>query len=251
MDWTDQGIVLSARKHGESSAIVTLLTREYGRHAGLVRGGSGKRQRGMYQSGNFVIAHWRGRLSEHLGSYTCELASGEREGGGATASKFLDDPLRLAAISSACSITEWALPEREAHPPIYDGLTVLLDNMEGPDWATVYVKWELGLLGELGFGMDLGSCASTGSLEELTYVSPKSGRAVSEQAAAPYRHLLLPLPAFLQTTGKCGSPDEILQGLALTGYFLEQHVLSQRNHNTLPTSRHRLCDRLAKTSEAS
>ena len=245
MDWTEQGIVLSARKHGENAAIVTLLTEPHGCHAGLVRGGSGKRLRGVLQPGNIVVAHWRGRLAEHLGSYTCELASGERVGGGATASQFFDDPLRLAALSSACAITEQSLPEREAHPPIYHGLMVLLDNLDAQDWASAYVKWEMGLLGELGFGMDLQNCAATGSLKNLNYVSPKSGRAVCEEAAEPYRHLLLPLPEFLKTPGACGDKEEILQGLALTGYFLEHHVLVQRSHQSLPTARRRLIEKLS------
>ncbi|MHA1598889.1 MAG: DNA repair protein RecO, partial [Alphaproteobacteria bacterium] len=217
MDWSDEGIVLSARKHGETSAIVTLMTRGHGVHAGLVRGGAGKRKRGDLQPGNLVDAHWRGRLPEHLGSYTCEVMHAH----GAT---LLNEPDPLAGLSAALAVAERALPEREDHLAVFDGLIALLGALQTEDWPTVYVKWELGLLGELGFGLDLDSCAATGSLDELAYVSPKSGRAVSTGAAEPYLKSLLALPAFLLVRGTAGSPAEIVDGLTLTGYFLDRHV---------------------------
>ena len=239
MEWSDQGIVLSARKHGETSAIVCLMTRDYGVHAGLVRGGSGKRKRGDLQPGNRVEAHWRGRLAEHLGSYTCEVVH-------AHAAVLMDVPDALAGLSAALAMTESALPEREAHPSIFEGLDILLNALEGEDWPSVYVKWELGLLGELGFGLDFSCCAATGVTENLIYVSPKSGRAVSAEAGQIYKSKLLTLPAFLLNQGVAGGPEEIVDGLVLTGYFLERHVFGHLRSKSLPAARHRLLERLRK-----
>jgi len=201
MHWRDDGIVLSARPHGESAAIVHLLTREHGRHAGLVRGGQGRRARGVYQPGNLVAARWSGRLAEHLGSYTCELAQSH-------AARVLDEPGRLAALSAATAVCEGALPEREPHGACFEGLRVLLDALTGDHWAEVYVNWELALLADLGFGLDLARCAAGGDNDHLAYVSPKSGRAVSLAAGEPYRDKLLPLPAFLAGRGG-GGPGEV------------------------------------------
>jgi len=247
MEWSDDGIVLAARKHGEAAAIVTLLTRAHGRHAGLVRGGAGRRARGLYQPGNRVRATWRGRLAEHLGAYTCEMAD-------AVAAGMLADPLRLAALSAACAVAETALPEREAHLPVFEGLEILLSSLTDDDdetaWPTVYVKWEMGLLQELGFGLDLSRCAATGASDGLTHVSPKSGRAVSAAAAKPYRGKLLELPGFLLMAGTLGRPDEIVTGLRLTGYFLDRHVFSQRRDPKQPDARARLADRLRAHADA-
>jgi DNA repair protein RecO (recombination protein O) len=237
MDWTDDGIVLSARRHGESSAIVTLLTAEHGRHGGLVRGGAGKRGRGLLQPGNQVRATWRARLAEHLGTYSCELSHG-------FAAHLLDDPQRLAGLSAACAVAEASLPERESFPAVYEGLLVFLSSLDGDAWPTVYVKWELGLLGELGFGLDLTQCAATGRNDELAFVSPKTGRAVSLSAAEPYRNLLLTLPPFLLADGQAGTFQEVADGLKLTGFFLERHVFGHRDRR-LPAARARLAERLA------
>ncbi len=241
MEWSDQAIVLSARKHGETSAILTLMTQSQGVHAGLVRGGAGKRKRGDLQPGNRVQAHWRGRLAEHLGSYTCELLH-------AHAATLLDSPDALACLSAALALTESALPEREPHPSIYNGLEILLNSLEGEDWPSVYVKWELGLLSELGFGLDLSCCAATGETENLIYVSPKSGRAVSAEAGEPYRKSMLSLPPFLLIQGEAGSPNEIVDGLILTGFFLERHVFGHLHSKNLPAARHRLLERLRSIS---
>ena len=233
MDWTDDGIVLSARRHGENAAIVSLLTREHGRHPGLVRGGAGRKMRGTLQPGNAVHAHWRGRLAEHLGSYTCELVQ-------AYAAEILDTPLQLAALSAACALAETALPEREPHPAVYDGLRVVLDALDVDWWPSIYVKWELGLLQELGFGLDLAACAATGTVDDLAYVSPKSGRAVSLEAGAPYKGVLLTLPAFLLGGGGAGDARDVADGLKLPGFFLERHVY----HGPLPPARERLTQRI-------
>ena len=246
MQWSDAGIVLSARKHGETSAIVSLLTRDHGRHSGLVRGGSGRRKRGVLQPGNEVAATWRARLPDHLGTYTIELTA-------ARPAAFLDDPLRLAGLSAACAVAEVAMPEREPHPAAFAGLTAFLANLDQDLWSAVYVQWELGLLAELGFGLDLSSCAATGVSENLVYVSPRTGRAVSAQAGAAYRARLLPLPAFLVSNGRASAAWswlDIRDGLALTGYFLERHVLAPHD-GTVPAARRRLADRIADSASTS
>jgi DNA repair protein RecO (recombination protein O) len=238
IEWSDDGIVLSARRHGESGAIVSLLTRAHGRHAGLVLGGAGRRARGVYEPGNRVAATWRARLSEHLGHYACELAESR-------AAALLDDALRLAALSSAAAILDAALPEREPHERLYDSLDDLVARLcdLSASWPALYVRFELDLLTDLGFGLDLSRCAATGRSDDLAYVSPKTGRAVSSAAAEPYRDRLLTLPSFLRN----GAPSQpvpradILAGLSLTGFFLEQHVFAhQPVHTLLPPARERL-----------
>ena len=245
MDWSDDGIVLTARKHGESASIVTLMTAEHGRHAGLVRGGAGRRARGIYQPGNIVRATWRARLEEHLGTFTCELLQ-------ARAADALDDPLRLAGLSAACTITEAALPEREAYAEMYERLNRLLDGMADDDWLAAFVHWENDLLVRLGFGLDFSECVSTGSTDELIYVSPKSGRAVSAGAGAPYKDRLLRLPDFLRLGEAAAAvpPEEVLDGLAVTGYFLEHHVFALNGKKT-PPARIRFVDRIRQLATIS
>jgi len=243
MDWSDEGIVLAARRHGEHALVVQLLTREHGRHAGLVRGGASARQRGNFEPGNLVSAQWRGRLPEHLGAYVCEVKRSHAAG-------LLDDPLRLAALSAACSVGEAALPEREPHGPVFEGFVVLLDALaSGQAWGEAYIGWELGVLAELGYGLDLSACAATGRNDELAYVSPKSGRAGSLSAGEPYRDKLLPLPAFLAGAGSAIrskiEPSELEQGLHLSGYFLKTHLFAALDRG-LPAARQRLVERLAK-----
>ena len=232
MDWTDYGIVLSVRKHGESSAILSAMTRDQGRHGGLVRGGAGRKARGLLQPGNLLHLHWRARLADQLGSYTCEMAK-------AYAAPLLSDADRLAALTAACAVVDAALPEREAHPALYDGFLALLDALPGEGWERSYVAWELGLLQELGFGLDFSDCAGGGDGEDLAFVSPKSGRSVSREAGAPYAKAMLPLPGFL-----VGRPPEVTDGadgVTLTGFFLEKHVFG---HRDLPGPRRRLAERL-------
>jgi len=248
MDWSDEGIVLAARKHGESALIVQLLTRAHGRHAGLVRGGAGRRLRGVFEPGNQVTAHWRARLADHLGAYVCEAARSH-------AAALLDDPERLAALTAACAVAEAALPEREPHAAIYQGFLALLDALGRENggragelalWGEVYVRWELGLLGELGYGLDLSACAATGRNDELAYVSPRTGRAVSLSAGEPYREKLLALPDMLvgRPPGTPGEAAlEIAQGLRLTGHFLARHVFAPLDRD-LPMARGRLVERI-------
>ncbi len=234
MNWSDEGIVLAARPHGEDATVVHLLTRAQGRHAGLVRGGQGKRARGIYQPGNLVAARWSARLPEHLGNYTGELVD-------AHAARVFDDPDRLAALSAAAALAETALPEREPHAACFEGFLALLEALTGEHWAEVTVRWELALLAELGFGLDLASCAAGGANDQLAYVSPKTGRAVSLAAGEPYRDKLLVLPGFLAGRGG-GGAEEVGQGLALTGFFLERHVFAA-HHRGLPAARRRLAER--------
>jgi len=235
MEWTDQAIVLSVRRHGENSAVVNLLTREHGRHAGLAKGGAGKAARGALQPGNRLLAQWKARLAEQLGFLSWELQ-------GSQGTNWLHDAARLAGVSSACAMVEATLPEREAHPAVHDGLVALLDALGEEAWASLYVHWELGLLGDLGYGLDLSCCAATGTTADLTFVSPRSGRAVSALAGEPYRDKLLALPGFLLEK-RAGTNDEVRDGLHLTGHFIERHVLGPY-HRTLPAARSRLVERL-------
>lgn len=231
MEWSDEGIVLAVRRHGESAAIVSLLTQGHGRHAGLVRGGASRRMRGFLQPGNGVSATWRARLEEHLGTLTVEPM--------ASHATLYDKPGPLAALTAATALVESALPERAPHPELYHLLGELLAALDRPGWGEAYVRWELALLADLGFGLDLDSCAATGSNDGLAWVSPKSGRAVSLSAGEPWRDKLLALPPFL--TGEGGAPDiaQLNEGLRLTGWFLERHVFSAHNART-PDSRERL-----------
>jgi len=248
MDWTDEAIVLSARKHGENAVILSLLTRDHGRHLGLVRGGAGRRARGLYESGNRVQATWQARLSEHLGHFVCEPIA-------AQASILLDEPARLAALTAAVALVDLALPERAPHSRLFEGLGRLIDELcrdaPGAMWATRYARFEIDLLAELGFGLDLERCAATGTADDLAYVSPKSGRAVSRAAAEPYRDKLLPLPAFLRSRNEApATVGEVLTGLELTGFFLDRHVLA--HYSARPRegpgleARTRLVDRLRR-----
>ena len=231
LEWHDQAIVISARPHGEAAAVVQLLTSAHGRHAGLVHGGQGRRNRGVLQPGNQVKATWRARLADHLGIFACELESSH-------AAQLMDAPDRLAALASAAAICEGALPEREPHPACFDGFMALLAALKDEHWAEAYVGWEVGLLAEIGFGLDLASCAAGGANDQLAYVSPRTGRAVSLAAGEPYRDRLLALPGFLIGRGD-GGRAEVAQGLRLTGHFLDRFVYRPHDR-TLPPPRRRL-----------
>jgi DNA repair protein RecO (recombination protein O) len=226
MEWTDEGIVLGVRRHGESSAIVELLTREHGRHLGLVRGGAGSRMRPLLQPGNGVHAVWRARLDEHLGAYAIE-GTRLRAATLLTSSHAVYGVTHLAALARL-------LPERDPHEDIYDMLERTLDDFDDAGEAAVHiVRFELAMLGELGFGLDLGNCAATGETSELIYVSPKSGGAVSRTAGEPWRDRLLRLPPFLrgdESEAKANgwSEQDLQDGFALTGLFLLRHVLEPR-----------------------
>ena len=236
MEWRDEAIVLSLRHHGETSAIVSVLTQNQGRQAGMVRGARSAKQRGVVLPGNHVAAIWRARLAEQLGTLRCELVT-------AHAAAALDDSARLAALSSACSLTDAMVPEHQPLPALFGALDALLTALSNPTWPSVYVHWELALLRGLGYGLDLSCCAATGVNDGLAYVSPKSGRAVSASAGEPYADKLLILPSFLVEGGE-GTSAEIQKGLTLTGYFLERHVFGAHGQ-ALPAARGRLVERLA------
>ncbi len=235
MDWSDDAFVLSARRYGEGAVVAHVLSRGHGRHAGLVRGGAGKGLRGVLQPGNLVAVRWRARLEEQLGVMTAELAA-------AHSAQAMGDAGRLAALSSACAMVELTLPEREPHPAVFDAFSALAADLRTGAWPASYVRWELVLLAELGYGLDLGACAVTGAAADLRWVSPKTGRAVSAVAGAPYADKLLDLPGFLLAGGP-GDAAQVAQGLALTGHFLDRRVLAPHGRR-LPPARTRLVDRI-------
>ena len=220
MEWRDEGVILSVRRHGETSAIAEILTAEHGRCLGLVRGGRSRTQRPVLQPGNIVQTTWRARLEEHLGHFTLEALS-------LRAGAIMDEPFRLAGLSTLAGLAQ-LLPEREPHARIYEALRIVLDAIDQDEvWPALLVRWEMGLLDELGFGLDLGTCAATGSNEQLIYVSPKTGRSVSAAAGEPYRERLLVLPAFLVGNAPATVTD-VLDGFRLTGFFLARHVFGPR-----------------------
>jgi DNA repair protein RecO (recombination protein O) len=243
MEWQDRAFVLAARRHGESAAIVELLTGEHGRHAGLVRGGQLPKLRAVLQPGNEVTAVWRGRLSEHLGTIACELVRPNAAG-------LLDDPDRLAGLTAAAALLAAALPEREPHPDIYALFGSLLRALDSAtDWPARYVGWERDLLAGLGFGLDLGRCAVSGATTDLAYVSPRTGRAVSRSAGLPYCDKLLRLPAFLWRD-EPADQHQIELGMKLTEHFLVHHVFVPQGR-TLPAARSRLAERMRRPATAS
>ncbi len=231
MDWTDTAIVLHVRPHGETNAVLEAFTREHGRHSGLVRGGRSRKIRPILQTGNLVKAEWRARLSEQLGFFTLEL---DRP----YAARAMDDRLALAGIGAMATLAA-LLAERDPHPALFDLVVLMLDHMDDERlWPEIMVRWELRLLRELGFGLDLERCAATRSTEDLLYVSPKSGAAVSAGAGEPYKDKLLTLPGFLRrSSGLAASRQEIADGFALTGFFLERYLHEQRNA-PLPRARY-------------
>jgi DNA repair protein RecO (recombination protein O) len=223
MQWTDEGIVLASRGHGESSAIVELMTRAHGRHLGLVRGGTGTRLRPVLQPGNSVSAVWQARLDEHLGHYKIEALDARA----AEVMQIAHALFGLMHVVALCRL----LPERDPHPQVHAALSDLLngDLIDARGAGASMVRFELKLLAELGFGLDLASCAASGEETDLIYVSPKSGRAVSRHAGEPWKSSLLPLPAFLSTSAAGESSfEDIEAGFALTGFFLARHVLEPR-----------------------
>ena len=244
MEWTDDAIIIGSRRHGEKSSIIQMLTKNHGKHAGLLAGGSTSSKRHLVEPGNYVSANWRGRLPEHLGRGNLEL---ERSFGAV----IFDEPKKLAALNSICEIILLVLPERESHNEIFTATLFLLQNMvnEHDDiWLALYVRWELGLLGALGFGLQLSKCAVTGETSDLAYVSPKTGRAVSMEVGLPYKQQLFVLPNFLSNrehTTSSASSEDIINGVKLTGYFLEKFVFASFN-KTLPPMRNRFSDLVNK-----
>jgi len=237
MDWDLPAIVLDTRPYGEGDVIATLMTAEHGAHRGLVRGGASRAQYGVWQAGNFVQARWMARLSDQLGSLRGELIH-------ATAASVMDDALGLAMMTAVCAEAEDALPEREPHEAVFAGMIHLLPRLAlGQETLPDLIRWETVLLSDLGFGLDLTSCAVTGETEDLAFVSPKTGRAVTTEAAGQWTNRLLRLPPFLTGSDQSG-PIDWRDGLRLTGHFLQRDVFGAR-HRPLPMARQMLYDRVS------
>ncbi len=240
MKWESDGYILSVKSHGETSAIINVLTRDKGRHAGMVRGGRSRRMRPVLQPGNKVTLNWNARLSEHLGVFTAEAID-------ARAAIFMQERTSLAGLNAISALCMQALPEREPHADLYDIYEILLAQLHDIDiWPALYVRFEMALLQALGYGLDLSECAATGTTENLTHVSPRSGRAVCEGAAQPYLDKLLVLPPFLKGKNTVGEGD-VAAGLALTGAFLTSRVFYTHNRD-MPEARSRMVEVLANVS---
>jgi DNA repair protein RecO (recombination protein O) len=238
VDWRDQGILLSTRRHGESAAIIEVFTRDRGRHAGVVRGGASRRLGPVLQPGAVLDLRWRARLDAHIGAFEVEPVRSR--------SAILGDAEALAALSSVCALLCRLLPERDPHPALHAATTGLLDALaEGAgDWPSAYLRWELGLLEDLGYGLDLAACAVTGSRDDLAHVSPRTGRAVSRAAAGAWADRLLPLPPCLLGQGPA-SGAELSAALSTTGHFLAR-MAADLGDRPLPEARSRLLARLSR-----
>ncbi len=244
MEWSDEALILSVRPHGETAAVVEVFAAEHGRFLGLVHGGRSRRLRPVLQTGNHVDVTWRARLADQLGHFSIELRRSYAAQAMADA-----DPMALAGLSSIAVMLR-LLPERDPHPALYEVALFVLSFIDDPSvWPALYARWELALLGELGFGLDLSSCASTGRTDDLIYVSPKSGRAVSQAAGEPYKDRLLALPAFLrgQTGGAGATSADVEAALRLTAYFLESRLLAPQG-DALPDVRLRLAELVRRGS---
>lgn len=236
MEWQAEGTVIARRPHGETAIIIDVLTEGHGRHAGLVPGGASRKRAAMLQPGARLDLRWRARSGDQLGHFTAEpvrLRAG-----------LLADPLGLAGLNAVCALLVFALPERDPHPGLVALTESLLDEMEsGGDWPESYLRWEMRLLDEMGFGLDLSSCAVTGRREGLAYVSPRSGRAVSREGAGEWAERLLPLPALMGGAGD-NRGNGLAEGLAITGHFLETRLGAELVGRPLPAARGRLIRRL-------
>jgi len=239
MNWSDDGIILGGRRFGEGGLILDVLTRNRGRRSGLVYGGNSRRRRAQYEAGNSVSLSWTGRLEDQLGRFEVAEASKER------ASHVLDDAKALAAVSAVTAILRMSLDEGDvAGSAMFEATEVLLDQIEAREiWPVLYVRWELGLLSALGFGLDLEECAISGANDGLTHVSPRTGRAVRGSEAEDYVSRLLRLPSFLLSSSAPVGDEDVADGLKLTGYFLESRVFHAMNR-AMPPERDRLVGRL-------
>ena len=238
MEWREEGLLLSQRRHGESAAIIEVFTKEHGRHAGIVRGGASRKIAPILQPGAQLDLSWRARLEDHLGTFAVEPVRSR--------AFLMSDRVMLAGLNALTALLSFTLPEREPHPSLYGKTLAVLDMMEeGPFWTLAYLRWEMAVLEELGFGLSLESCAVTGATEGLAYVSPRTGRAVSEAGAGEWAGRLLPLSPALMGGGE-GSAAEVVEGLRVTGHFLETHLAPSLGNRQLPLSRARMVDLLAR-----
>jgi len=239
IEWSDEGAVLTVRRHGESAAIVEIFTAGHGRHLGVVRGGAGRRMTPVLQPGAQLAVTWRARLDDHIGAFTVEPLR-------ARAADLMGDGRALAGLNSIAALLSFALPERAAHPALYARTMTLLDLLGHADaWPLAYLRWELALLDETGFGLDLSRCAVTGTRDDLAYVSPRTGRAVSVAGAGEWADRLLPLPSCLLGQGPV-SAEDINEGLVTTGHFLDCHLAPSLGERPLPAARARLVRMLAR-----
>lgn len=235
MEWQAEGTVIAARRHGENAVIIEVLTAGQGRHGGLVPGGASRKRAAMLQPGSRLQLRWRARSEDQLGTFAAEPVRAR--------AAILSDPLGLAGLNAICALLLFALPERDPHPRLAAETEALLDAIEaGEDWATRYLHWEMLLLEEMGFGLDLGHCAVTGSSEGLAYVSPRTGRVVSRAGAGEWADRLLPLPALLGGAGD-NRGQGLAEGLAITGHFLRR-IAAEMAGRPLPAARDRLLLRL-------
>lgn len=237
MEWRDQGILLSNRTHGETSAIIEVFTPAHGRHAGVVRGGTSRKLAPVLQPGAQLDVAWRARLEDHIGTFTVEPLRSR-------AAASMSDRLALAGLNAVTALLMFCLPEREAHKRLYEKTETLLDLLgQGDVWPLAYLNWEVTLLDDLGFGLDLTTCAVLGhGANDLSFISPRTGRAVSSKGAGDWADRLLPLPPCL--LGEGPAPDaEVAEALRVTGHFLSQHVAGQLGHKPLPEARQRFVDR--------
>lgn len=241
LSWQDAGIVLSVRPHGENGGIASVLTETQGRVQGYVYGATSAKMRGVLETGTVVSVHWQAKNQDNLGRFTLEM---EESHVGAV----LGNAARLTALQAACALADKTLAEGEACTGVYAGLRALLDSFDTDIWPAAYVVWEVGLLGALGFGLDLERCVATGTTEDLVYVSPRSGCAVSRAAGAVYKEKMLRLPAFLRGGGGFDDAD-ILDGLRMTGHFFLHRVFAPA-HTGLPEPRLRLEGRFETAAAA-
>jgi DNA repair protein RecO (recombination protein O) len=235
MEWRDQGILLSARPHGETSVIIEIFTPDHGRHAGVVRGGTSRKIAPSLQRGAQLDVVWRARLENHIGSFTVEPLRSR-------AAIAMQDRLMLAGLNAVTALLSFCLPERAPHLALYQRTQTLLDLMDQVAlWPLAYLQWEMQVLEEMGYALDLERCAVTGATEGLIYVSPKSGRAVSAEGAGEWADRLLPLPDVLRGKGD-GADREVAQGFITTGYFLSEHLAKDLGHRPLPEARARFVE---------
>ncbi|MBK5928679.1 DNA repair protein RecO [Rhodobaculum claviforme] len=243
MEWRAQALLIAVRPHGETAAIAEVFTEAHGRHAGVVRGGAGRRMAPLLQPGAELDVTWRARLEGQIGTFAVEPVRGR-------AGAVMGDRAALAGLSAVCALLAHVLPDRAPHPRLWAASRTLLDALEGvPDWPAAYLRWELGLLDEMGYGLDLSRCAVTGTRSGLAFVSPRTGRAVSAAGAGDWADRLLPLPPCLLGLAEARG-EQLLTGLALTGYFLERHFAPE-GAAPLPPARDRLVAALARRVRAS
>ncbi|MCK0121964.1 DNA repair protein RecO [Loktanella sp. F6476L] len=241
ISWTDDAALLATRPFGETSVIIEVFSEEHGRHAGVVRGGTSRKVAPLLQPGAQLSVTWKARLDQHLGSFTVEPIRSR-------AAAAMGDRLSLAGLNAVCGLLTMVLPEREAHAPLYDRTMGLLDLLGQTDiWPLAYLRWEQALLEEMGFGMDLSACAVRGVNEDLAFVSPKSGKAVSRDAAGEWADRLLALPPVLAGKGDA-TPGEIVKALATTGYFIENRLIKSLGDRPMPAARARLLDAIGRYS---